>query len=167
MAQYDLSLDVMLGAAWDTQFNAIVLSGFDLEVPLEMDLDADPLHDDEVRLLSEDGAYEAVLCASEPDVRADLEKNLYIYRFRSVPPGLYRIQVRTSDQNWATVITDIMVGRKGVRIGEAELEDKDPMKILPTHAALPSAPESPLFAATGTLGAFVDFIGIDSKQGGD
>ena len=164
MAQDEQILDVMLGSAGDAQFNTVILSGIDLEVPLEMDLDADPLHDDEVRLLSEDGAYEAVLCASEPDVQADLEKNLYIYRFRAVPPGLYRIQVRTSDQKWATVITDIVVGKKGARIGETDLEDKDPDKIPPSPPA-PAAPEPPALAKAGKLGAYVDFIGIDSKRG--
>jgi hypothetical protein len=155
-------LDVMLGSPGDKSSNTLVLSGIDLEVPLEMDLDADPLHDDEVRLLSEDGAYEAVLYASEPDVRADLDKNLYIYCFRSVPPGLYRIQVRTSDQKWATVITDVVVGRKGVRIGDTELEDKDPEKI---PVAAPAAPPAPAVSPEAkALGDFVDFIGIDSKR---
>lgn len=154
----------MLGSPGDEEGNTLILSGIDLEVPLEMDLDADPLHDDEVRLLSEDGGYEAVLCASEPDVRADLDKNLYIYCFRSVPPGLYRLQVRTSDQKWATVITDIVVGRRGVRIGEMELEDKDPEKI-PLTPALPPALTEPLTPPEGSaLGDFVDFIGIDSKR---
>jgi hypothetical protein len=134
-------LDVMLGTPGDKGVNTLILGGIDLEVPLEMDLDADPLHDDEVRLQSEDGSYEDVLCASEPDVRADLDKNLYIYCFRSVPPGLYHIQVRTSDQKWATVITGIVVGRKGVRIGDTELEDKDPDKI---PAATPPPPPPPL-----------------------
>ena len=128
----------------------------------ETEFDADPLHDDEVRLLSEDGAYEAVLCASEPDVRADLDKNLYIYCFRSVPPGLYRIQVRTSDQKWTTVITDIVVGRKGVRIGETELQDKDPEKV--PVAAPPAAAEPGASPESKVLGDFVDFIGIDSKR---
>jgi hypothetical protein len=163
VAQDEQILDVMLGSAGDARFNTVILSGIDLEVPLEMDLDADPLHDDEVRLLSEDGAYEAVLCASEPDVRADHGKNLYIYRFRFVPPGLYRIQVKTSDQKWATVITDIVVGKKGVRIGDTELEDKDPEKI--PVAAPPAAPEPPSLAEASALSAFVDFIGIDSKRG--
>jgi hypothetical protein len=163
VAQDEHILDVMLGSPGDTNFNSLVLSGVDLEVPLEMDLDADPLHDDEIRLLSEDGAYEAVLCANEPDVQTDLDKNLYIYCFRSVPPGLYRIQVRTSDQGWATVITDIVVGRKGVRIGETELEDKDPEKI-PLTPAAPPVPEPPVSLEASTLGAFMDFIGIDSKR---
>jgi hypothetical protein len=165
VAQDEQILDVMLGSPGDAQLNTVILSGIDLEVPLEMDLDADPLHDDEVRLLSEDGAYEAVLCASEPDVQADLEKNLYIYRFRSVPPGLYRIQVKTSDQAWATVITDIVVGKKGARIGDTELEDKDPEKIPLSPAAPPAAPAPPSLAEAGALSAFVDFIGIDSKRG--
>jgi hypothetical protein len=163
VAQDELILDVMLGSPEDSQFNTVVLSGFDLEIPLEMDLDGDPLHDDEVRLLSEDGAYEAVLCASEPDVRADMEKNLYIYCFRAVPPGLYRLQVRTSDQKWATVITDILVGKKGVRIGDTELEDKDPEKI-PLEAP-PAAPAPPSAPEARKLGSFMDFIGIDSKRG--
>lgn len=162
MTEKEQILDVMLGAPGDEGVNTLVLSGIDLEVPLEMDLDADPLHDDEVRLLSEDGAYEAILCASEPDVKADLDKNLYIYCFRAVPPGLYRIQVRTSDQKWATVITDILVGRKGVQLGDLQLEDKDPEKI-PTVA-----PPVPVEAGTppqaNALGGFVDFIGIDSKR---
>jgi hypothetical protein len=161
MSKNEQILDVMLGSPGDGKFNTIVLGGVDLEVPLEMDLDADPLHDDEVRLLSEDGSYEAVLCANEPDVRADQDKNLYIYRFRSVPPGLYRIQVRISDRGWATVITDILVGRKGVRIGDTELQDKDPEKIELPPAAPPSPPELP---TVSTLGEFMDFIGIDSKR---
>ena len=62
------------------------------------------------------------------------------------------------------MITDIVVGRKGVRIGETELEDKDPDKIPPTPPPPPAAPEPP--SPVGKLSAFVDFIGIDFKRGG-
>jgi hypothetical protein len=151
----EIVLDVMVGAPADAACNTLVLSGVDLEIPLEMDLDNDPLHDDEVRLLSEDGGYDRVLCASEPDVRPDFDKRLYIYCFRAVPYGIYRLLVRVSAEKWTTVMTDIIVGRKGVRIGDTLLADKDPDAVPEDPSVPQSAPPAEEASADGE---FIDFV---------
>jgi hypothetical protein len=121
--------DVVLGNPDDSDFNTIVLSGIDVVVPLEFDVDGDPLHDDEVRLQSEDGSYESVLLASHEDVKADADKRLVLYRFRAVPPGLYRVSVRIGAETWADIVVDLLVSSTGVSLGGKSLTSDDPPAI--------------------------------------
>src|SRR5690606_16553955 len=74
----------------DAGHNTLVLGGLDVVVPLELDVDADPLSDDVVSLRSVHGLFEQTLSAGDPDVTPDLEAGVASYRFRLVPPGLYR-----------------------------------------------------------------------------
>src|SRR4051812_42281272 len=50
--------EVALFNPGEEDHDTIVLSGIDLVIPLELDIDGDPLQDDEVRLRSEDGYYD-------------------------------------------------------------------------------------------------------------
>jgi hypothetical protein len=133
-------LDVTLGTPDDTSHNVVVLSGVDLDVPLEADLDDDPLHDDELLLEGTDGSFRR-LTPKHPDVRLDLEKKLYIYRFRSVPPGEYRLSVRLSDDVWASIATGIRVDKRGASFGGRQLTDAPPPA--PPQEPEATAPEEP------------------------
>lgn len=117
----DRSYDISLGNPTESDFNTIVLSGVDLTVPLEMDLDDDPLQDDEVRLRGESGHYERHLLASDPDVRPDPDRRIVLYTFRLVPPGVYRVSVRIAEERWLDVVTELVVTREGAFIGDHKL----------------------------------------------
>ena len=56
---------VALGTPGETHANTIVLGGATIVIPLEMDPDHDPLHDDEVRLWSAHGGYDRTMFVSE------------------------------------------------------------------------------------------------------
>jgi len=91
-------VDIALGNPGEKDHNTIVLSGIDLVVPLELDLDSDPLHDDEIRLKSETGGFERILLSSDPNVTPDPDKHILLYRFRVVPPGIYRLSVKVGER---------------------------------------------------------------------
>lgn len=129
-------LDVVLGTPEDKAHNVVVLTGYDIEVPIEADLDDNPLQDDELRMTGRDGS-ERILTVRDPDVRLDVRRKLYLYRFRLVPPGSYTIALRNTDRDWATVATGVQVGKRGVLFGGAKLEDK-PAPAIPPE---PPAPE--------------------------
>jgi hypothetical protein len=140
-------VDVGLGDPGGADFNTLVLTGVDVVVPLEADLDGDPLHDDEVRLLSESGDFDVQLCANEPDVKHLADKNLYAYTFRDVPPGVYRVLVKVGE-DWATVMGGLVVHRAGVRLDGKEVETEEPEAL--TEADVAETP--PAEAAPPTLG---------------
>ena len=116
---------VALGNPDESDFNTVVLGGVDISFPLEADLDGDPLHDDELRLLRIGGGYDEVLFASDDDARHDAEKNLYIYTFREVPFGCYDLLVRIGDQKWVPVISGLRVAKTGVKLGELTLQQEE------------------------------------------
>src|SRR5688572_16188799 len=62
--------DVSLGNDGEDDFNTVVLDGAEVVLPLEMDIDGDPLQDDTVSLRSVHGLYEQTLTARSPDVTA-------------------------------------------------------------------------------------------------
>jgi hypothetical protein len=117
--------DVALGNVDEEDFNTLVLSGIDIVVPVEMDIDDDPLQDDEVRLRSEDGYYDRVLRSSDPDVEPDSEAGYLNYCFRLVPPGVYRVSVRVHD-SWSLLVRGLVVKRDGVYINGEQLDDQPP-----------------------------------------
>ena len=147
--------DVALGNPRGKDFNTIVLSGVDLAVPLEMDLDCDPLQDDEVRLQSEDGHYEKILLASDADARPDPDKRIVVYTFRLVPPGAYRISVRIGAEKWLDVVTGLVVTKEGAFVGDQKL-GSEPESVAEEKAEDP--PEDPPEEAPEEeeLGEFVD-----------
>jgi hypothetical protein len=104
----------------DATFNTVVLTGVDLELPLEADLDGDPLHDDEVALEGVDGSRR-ILRVGDPDVRLDPARRLYLYRFRDVPCGIYTLLVQLSDGGWAPIASGLLVTKAGASLGGAAL----------------------------------------------
>jgi hypothetical protein len=96
----------------DREWNTIVLEGLDVVIPLQEDLDCDPLQDDEIRLQNLDGSFEKILNASDPDANPDHDKLVINYNFRKVPAGLYRISVRTGEV-WVDVSTELIVSPRG------------------------------------------------------
>lgn len=109
----------------DEGHNTLVLSGIDVVVPVEMDLDGDPLQDDEVSLRALHGGYEQVLATGDPDVRADPERRVAYYRFRFVPPGLYRVAVRIGGA-WVPIGTGLGVRKDGVYWSGTKLDAAPP-----------------------------------------
>lgn len=105
---------VSLGDPGGADHNTIVLGGLDVTVPLEMDLDDDPLQDDEVRIVGRGRFYEQHVRASDPEAEALLDEQLILYRFHDVPPGVYRVQVRVGGR-WRTVVHGLLVAREGAR----------------------------------------------------
>src|SRR4051812_7923530 len=99
---------VSFGNPGETDHNTIVLGGIDLVVPLAMDLDRDPLHDDEVRLRASNGLTERTLQVSDDDVECDLGCSIASYRFRAVPPGVYDIATRIAGA-WIDVVRGLVV----------------------------------------------------------
>ncbi|MRG90705.1 hypothetical protein [Polyangium spumosum] len=149
------SHDVALGNPRGKDFNTIVLSGVDLTVPLEMDLDDDPLQDDEVRLRSEDGHYEKILLASDADARPDPDKRLVLYTFRLVPPGAYRIAVRIGAEKWLDVVTDLVVTKQGAFLGDKKL-GTEPERVAEETAEEPADDPPDEAPEEEELGEFVD-----------
>jgi hypothetical protein len=117
--------DVALGNVGEKDHNTIVLSGVDVVVPLEMDMDGDPLQDDEVHLRAKHGQYEQVLSSSDEDVEVDTDARLLYYRFRYVPPGAYNVAVRIRD-HLVTVVRGLVVTRSGVFAGGKKLDSAFP-----------------------------------------
>lgn len=117
--------DVSLGNEGEADFNTVVLDGANVVLPLEMDIDGDPLQDDTVSLRSVHGLYERTLTARHPDVIADEDNRLFYYQFRHVPAGLYRLAARIGSK-WVTVTRDILVSREGVFVGGKKLPDEPP-----------------------------------------
>ena len=108
------TLDIALGTAADDVHDVIVLSGLYVDVPMEADLDADPLHAAQLRLERADGSV-WVLGVGDPDVGLDLANGRYVYTFRSVTYGRYCISIKLPvDDVWAKFVTGIVVSKKGV-----------------------------------------------------
>lgn len=134
--------DVALGNPGESDYNTLVLSGVDITVPLEMDLDDDPLQDDEIRLRSVDGFFQKILKASDADVTPTPGSRLLMYRFRDVPPGAYRISVRVAG-TWSDVLTGLVVTRDGVFHGKKKLgTEPEQVKLGPAPEEAPPPEEA-------------------------
>jgi hypothetical protein len=149
------ALDVSVGDTGGTDFNTVVLTGVDVIIPLEADLDGDPLHDDEVRFLAEAGDYDTVLTANQEDVEFLADKNLYAYKFRDVPPGVYRVLVRVGDQDWATIMSNVVVHRSGVRVDGKEVTTTEP-EAIPVEEAPADAEQASPQSLGMKFGDYVD-----------
>jgi hypothetical protein len=146
--------DIMLGNPGESDHNTIVLSGIDLVVPLELDLDSDPLHDDEIRLKSETSAFERILLSSDPNATPDPDKHLLLYRFRVVPPGIYRISVKVGE-TWSDLVVGLVVSKKGAYLGDKRLDDGDPEAIHPPPVPKADEESEPVLEPE-ELGDFMD-----------
>jgi hypothetical protein len=102
-----------------------VRSGIDLVIPLEWDIDGDPLQDDEVRLAHVEGEYDSTLLVGDEDVTADPERRLFLYRFRAVPPGEYTVSIRVAEE-WYVLVRGLIVTPTGARIGGSRLPNTLP-----------------------------------------
>jgi hypothetical protein len=111
---------VCVGNFGEDDFNTLVIDGMDLVIPLEMDLDDDPMQDDEIRLRSIDGFFEQVVRASDPEAEPKPDERLIYYHFRDVPPGAYRIEVNVGGV-WALVVDALIVTRTGSMLHGTQL----------------------------------------------
>lgn len=129
--------DVAVGNQGEDDVNTIVLAGVDVTVPLEMDADGDPLQDDEVRIRSEDGFFEKVVRASDPDAEPIEDQRLILYHFRAIPPGAYRVHVNVGGR-WVEVLRGLVVSRgEVVHAGRALTTERPNLKLGPGHADEP------------------------------
>ncbi len=127
---------VSVGNVGESDHNTIVLGGVDVVIPLEMDLDGDPLHDDEVRLRSADGSFERILLVSDPDVECDHDARIAHYRFRLVPYGQYNLATRIGAE-WVELVHGLLVAKTGVLADTNEIDDSP--ADAPAEAAGPAA----------------------------
>ena len=118
------------------------LLGVDVIVPLELDLDGDPLQDDEVRLRSRDGEYERVLWISDRNVTRDEPNRLAHYRFRRVPFGYYDVAARIGGR-WVTIFRKVLVMLSGVYGLDQQLTEDPPKPALPAEPAPDGQTEPP------------------------
>jgi len=117
------TLHVALSAPDDDTHQVVVVGGIDLVIPLEQDLDDDPLQDDEVRLRSAASGVELHLLASDPDVTPDPDSSLLLYHFREVPPGLYDVEVKCGE-HWTTILRGLLVTPSGAQTHSKTLGDR-------------------------------------------
>lgn len=116
---------VFLGNPGESASQVLVVTGAEVVIPLEMDVDGDPLQDDEVRLRHVRGAYTKVVRASDADAEPQHDKGFILYRFRHVPPGLYTVSTRIGGR-WVDVLTGLRVGKDGVFYGDQQLGETPP-----------------------------------------
>ncbi len=116
---------VALGSPGETHANTLVLGGATLVIPLEMDPDGDPLHDDEVRVWSPRGGYDRTMLADEPCVEPDRAARLMLYRFDDVPLGVYRVAVCVAGE-WHDLMHDLVIARDGSYLGGTRLATDKP-----------------------------------------
>lgn len=116
---------VALGTPGETHANTIVLGGATIVIPLEMDPDCDPLHDDEVRLWAPHGGYDRTMLVSEPNVEPDSEARMMFYRFEDVPLGIYRVAVCVAGE-WHDLMHNLIVARDGVFLGGKKFVTEKP-----------------------------------------
>jgi hypothetical protein len=126
--------DVTLNNPGEDDFSTLCITGKDVVVPLERDVEADPFQDDEVRLVSEDGAYDVTLHIAH-DAVEDLEDDrLRTYTFHDVPPGLYAVWVCVGGL-WTQTMRHLAVLKRSSYHAGRELTEGDPVAIAPTQPA--------------------------------
>jgi hypothetical protein len=136
-------IDVMLGDLGGKPMNTLMLERTDVVVPLERDLDGDPLQDDEVLLCTEDGMVIKRLYSSDDDVEEDADNRMLLYRFKDLRYGVYSIWTKIGG-NKVEVLRGLVVRKEGVFMnGEALGEEREGPGLAPEpdHAgALPDEP---------------------------
>jgi hypothetical protein len=122
---------VAVGTPGSPTPNTLVLGGASIVVPIEMNPEEDPLHDDEVRLWSVRGTYDRTLLASDAEVEPDHDSRLMHYRFDDVPFGVYRIAVCVAGE-WHDLMHGLVVAEDGAYLGGKKLEtDKPQLEVAP------------------------------------
>lgn len=118
-------IDVALLNPDEDDYNTIALTGVDIVFPLERDPEEDPLQDDEVRLRSEDGAYDESITVDDRDVEIH-DDRLFLYRFRDVPPGVYRVFTCVGGV-WSEAMRGLVVSKRGVHYQGRRLDEGAPV----------------------------------------
>ncbi|MGH9901238.1 MAG: LysM peptidoglycan-binding domain-containing protein [Pyrinomonadaceae bacterium] len=96
--------------------------GWELIIPVEMDMDHDPEQDDELCIRSEDGSFERVLAASDAaHVRRDEELRRLFYNFGQVPELTYTVSVKI-DEQWCDILHGLKVTADGLTVGGRPFE---------------------------------------------
>ena len=116
---------VAVGAPDASSPNTLVIGGATVVVPIEMNAEEDPLHDDEVRLWSVRGSYDCTRYVSDPEVEPDHDSRLMHYRFEDVPFGVYRVAVCVSGM-WHDLMHGLVVAPDGVFLGGKKLSTEKP-----------------------------------------
>lgn len=124
----------------EKDWNTIVLPGMELIIPLEEDLDCDPLQDDEIRLLDLAGGQERIVKSSDPEAVPKHEERLIYYHFKNVLPGIYKLSVRIGG-HWADLLNDLIVTPKGAFIGRQRLDAAAPNVKFDSRRVAPPPPE--------------------------
>lgn len=140
-AMKDEELGVAPATSGETKVNTIAVLHSDVVVPLEMDLDGDPLQDDEVRIRTIDGSFERVLRANGPGVERDQAAGLFRYHFADLRYGAYRLGVRVGDR-WGDV-GDLVVRAGATTISGTQLSTQPQPIQLPPAVEPPEQPEPP------------------------
>ncbi len=109
----------------DRSTNTLQLIGYDVVVPLEMDLDGDPLQDDRVRLVADTGRRVREVSSSAREAERDDATGTILYHFRDVPPGVYHVETFIRG-GWYRVVEGLTVRQKGVFLGATALTDEAP-----------------------------------------
>ncbi len=128
--------DIMLGPPGGQPFNNLVLSGVDVVLPIERDLDDNPLLDDEVVLLAADGQPLQSVSSSDQEVEADEANRLLFYRFYDVPYGVYDVAVRIAGKSYV-VIPGLIVRREGAFVNGKPLSAERPSAAMEPPASPP------------------------------
>jgi hypothetical protein len=144
---------VAVGAPDAPSPNTLVIGGATVVLPIEMNPEEDPLHDDEVRLWSVRGSYDRTLYVSDAEVEPDHETRLMHYRFEDVPYGVYRAAVCVAGE-WHDLTYGLVVTPDGVYLGGKKLsEEKPALEVAPPEPVDPddedvepeSVPENAVF----------------------
>ncbi len=157
-----VELDVALGDPEDSDVNTIVFAGVDVLVPVALDLDDDPLQDDEVHLRSADGTVDRVLLASSPDATLASDGEHLLYRFRDVSPGLYEVHVRLAEGVLTRVLAELLVTRERAFVGDRALgAEHVPPAASPEPTAAPEASDPE--PTTSVESPWHEFAGDDTE----
>jgi len=124
----------------EKEVNTIVLPGMELVIPLEEDMDCDPLQDDEIRLTGAGGGYERVVKSSDPEAVPNHEERLIYYHFPDVPPGIYQLSVRIGG-HWVPLANDLIVTPKGAFLGREKLGEAAAKTVFDTRPHPEAKPE--------------------------
>lgn len=157
MAKRASSHRVCVGNLGGEDFNTLVIDGIDLVMPLEMDLDDDPMQDDEIRLRSLDGFFEQIVRASDPDAEPAPDERLIYYHFRDVPPGPYRIEVNVGGV-WALVVDGLVVTRTGTMLHGNKLTNERPALALGSGLVQESDDADEAESGAGSSGSSVEAL---------
>jgi hypothetical protein len=122
---------VAVGAPDAPSPNTLIIGGATVVVPIEMNAEEDPLHDDEVRLWSVRGGYDHTLHVTDAEVEPDHDSRLMHYRFEDVPYGVYRAAVCVAGE-WHDLMHGLVVAPDGVHLGGKKLaEDRPALQVAP------------------------------------